>query len=83
MLSSDALSSVAYGPEQIILVLMTIGATAIWYSIPIAAVILLLLFALIMSYTQVIHAYPSGGGAYLVSTENLGTIPGLISEDRS
>ncbi|PCR99773.1 APC family permease [Lactococcus fujiensis] len=79
MLSSDALSSVAYGPEQIILVLMTIGATAIWYSIPIAAVILLLLFALIMSYTQVIHAYPSGGGAYLVSTENLGTIPGLIS----
>lgn len=79
MLSSDALSSVAYGPEQIVLVLMTVGAAATWYSVPIAAVILVLLFALITSYTQVIHAYPSGGGAYLVSTENLGTIPGLIS----
>ncbi|CAM3191086.1 APC family permease [Lactococcus hircilactis] len=79
MLSSDALSSVAYGPEQIIIVLMTVGAAATWYSVPIAAVILILLAALIWSYTQVIHAYPSGGGAYLVSTENLGTIPGLIS----
>ncbi|MGM9885831.1 MAG: APC family permease [Lactococcus sp.] len=79
MLSSDALSSVAYGPEQILLVLMAVGAAATWYSVPIAAVILVLLFALIWSYTQVIHAYPSGGGAYLVSTENLGTIPGLIS----
>ncbi|MCL2681637.1 MAG: amino acid permease, partial [Streptococcaceae bacterium] len=79
MLSSDALSSVAYGTEQIILVLVAAGIGATWYSLPIAAVILVLLFALISSYTQVIHAYPSGGGAYLVSTENLGTIPGLIS----
>ncbi|MCO7179765.1 APC family permease [Lactococcus formosensis] len=79
MLSSDALSSIAYGPEQIILVLVAVGAGASWYSIPIALIILVLLFALIGSYTQVIHAYPSGGGAYLVSTENLGTIPGLIS----
>lgn len=79
MLSSDALSSIAYGTEQIVLVLMTAGAGAIWYSLPIAGVILILLAALIYSYTQVIHAYPSGGGAYLVSTENLGKIPGLIS----
>lgn len=79
MLSSDALSSIAYGTEQILLVLVTVGAAATWYSLPIALIILILLFALISSYTQVIHAYPSGGGAYLVSTENLGTIPGLIS----
>ncbi len=79
MLSSDALSSIAYGPEQIVLILVAAGSMATWYSLPIAAVILILLFALITSYTQVIHAYPSGGGAYLVSTENLGTIPGLIS----
>ncbi|GBG96117.1 APC family permease [Lactococcus termiticola] len=79
MLSSDALSSIAYGTEQILLVLVTVGIGASWYSIPIAGVILILLLALIASYTQVIHAYPSGGGAYLVSTENLGTIPGLIS----
>lgn len=79
MLSSDALSSIAYGPEQVVLVLVTVGAGAMWWSLPIALVILVLLFALISSYTQVIHAYPSGGGAYLVSTENLGTIPGLIS----
>ncbi|MFC4651367.1 APC family permease [Lactococcus nasutitermitis] len=79
MLSSDALSSIAYGPEQIIIVLVTVGSMATWYSLPLALIILVLLFALITSYTQVIHAYPSGGGAYLVSTENLGTIPGLIS----
>lgn len=79
MLSSDALSSIAYGTEQILIVLVTVSAAATWFSLPIALVILVLLFALIASYTQVIHAYPSGGGAYLVSTENLGTIPGLIS----
>lgn len=79
MLSSDALSSVAYGTEQIVLVLVLAGAGAIWYSLPIAGIILILLAALIFSYRQVIHAYPSGGGAYLVSTENLGRIPGLLA----
>ncbi len=79
ILSSDALSSVAYGPEQILLVLMTIGAAAYWYSIPIAAGILVLLLALVLSYRQVIYAYPHGGGAYVVSKENLGVNSGLLA----
>lgn len=79
ILSSDALSSVAYGPEQILIVLVTIGATAIWYSIPIAMGVLVLLAALILSYRQVIFAYPHGGGAYVVSKNNLGVNFGLIA----
>ncbi|WP_337102904.1 APC family permease [Paenibacillus sp. YIM B09110] len=79
ILSSDALSSVAYGPEQILLVLMTIGVAAFWYSVPIAIGVLILLTALILSYRQIIFAYPHGGGAYVVSKQNLGLFPGLIS----
>ncbi|WP_426452189.1 APC family permease [Paenibacillus sp. S-38] len=79
ILSSDALSSVAYGPEQILIVLMTLGAVAFWYSLPIAVGVLILLTALILSYRQIIFAYPHGGGAYVVSKENLGTYPGLIA----
>jgi amino acid transporter len=79
ILSSDALSSVAYGPEQILLVLMTVGMAAFWYSIPIGIGVLLLLTALILSYRQIIYAYPQGGGAYVVSKENLGKYPGLIA----
>ncbi|MGG5314795.1 amino acid permease [Enterococcus sp. AZ072] len=79
MLSSDALSSVAYGTEQIVVVLVTLSTAAIWYSLPIAAVVLVLLTSLILSYRQIIHAYPHGGGAYVVSSENLGKSAGLIS----
>ncbi|WP_281941278.1 APC family permease [Paenibacillus tyrfis] len=79
ILSSDALSSVAYGPEQILLVLMTVSAAAFWYSLPIAVGVLILLVALILSYRQIIFAYPHGGGAYVVSKENLGLYPGLIA----
>ncbi|MBP2000010.1 amino acid transporter [Paenibacillus shirakamiensis] len=79
ILSSDALSSVAYGPEQMLIVLGTISAAAFWYSIPIAMGVLVLLTALILSYRQIIFAYPQGGGAYVVSKENLGTYPGLIA----
>lgn len=79
ILSSDALSSVAYGPEQILLVLITISAAAFWYSIPIAIGVLVLLTALILSYRQIIFAYPQGGGAYVVSKENLGKYPGLVA----
>ncbi|MGG1575764.1 APC family permease [Fictibacillus sp. NRS-1165] len=79
ILSSDALSSVAYGPEQILIVLVTVGAAAFWYSIPIAAGVLILLTALILSYRQIIFAYPHGGGAYVVSRDNLGVNPGLIA----
>jgi amino acid transporter len=79
ILSSDALSSVAYGPEQILIVLVTIGAAAFWYSIPIAVGVLILLTALILSYRQIIFAYPHGGGAYVVSKNNLGVNAGLIA----
>ncbi|MFC0211263.1 APC family permease [Paenibacillus chartarius] len=79
ILSSDALSSVAYGPEQILLVLITVGTAAFWYSLPIAAGVLILLLALILSYRQIIFAYPQGGGAYVVSKTNLGTYAGLVS----
>ncbi|MDR0950024.1 MAG: APC family permease [Candidatus Ancillula sp.] len=79
MLSSDALSSVAYGTEQIVLVLITVSSAAIWWSVPIALGVLVLLFSLVLSYRQVIKAYPQGGGAYVVSSENLGTKAGLIA----
>ncbi|MED4206935.1 APC family permease [Neobacillus mesonae] len=79
ILSSDALSSVAYGPEQILIVLFTISSAAFWYSIPIAVGILILLTALILSYRQIIYAYPHGGGAYVVSKSNLGENAGLIA----
>lgn len=58
---------------------MTISAAAFWYSIPIAIGVLILLLALILSYRQVIFAYSHGGGAYVVSKENLGENPGLIA----
>ena len=79
MLSSDAISSVAYGPEQIVTVLVTLSAMAIWYSIPIASIVLVLLLAITLSYQQIIHAYPSGGGAYVVATTNWGKTGGLIA----
>lgn len=79
LLSSDALSSIAYGPEQVILVLTTISAAAIWWSLPIGLLVLVLLASLTISYQQVIHAYPKGGGAYMVSTENLSPSMGLIA----
>ncbi|KRL95259.1 APC family permease [Limosilactobacillus equigenerosi] len=79
LLSSDALSSVAYGTEQITTVLVTLSAAAIWYSLPIAALVLVLLVAITLSYRQIIHAYPSGGGAYVVATTNWGQNGGLIA----
>ncbi|WP_018663275.1 APC family permease [Heyndrickxia acidiproducens] len=79
ILSSDALSSVAYGPEQVLIVLATVSALAFWYSVPITVGILILLTALILSYRQIIYSYPQGGGAYLVSKENLGLNPGLLA----
>ncbi|WP_353853780.1 APC family permease [Bacillus sp. Bos-x628] len=79
LLSSDALSSVAYGTEQILIVLSVVSAAAFWYSIPIAGCVLILLMALILSYRQIIYAYPEGGGAYVVSRRNLGEKPGLIA----
>jgi amino acid transporter len=79
VLSSDALSSVAYATEEILLVLIAAGSTALSYSIPIAAVIMLLLGIVILSYSQTLKAYPNGGGSYIVARENLGLLPGLVA----
>ncbi|MGB7921843.1 MAG: APC family permease [Pyrinomonadaceae bacterium] len=81
--SSDALSSTAYATEEILLVLaaaVAFGqAAAFHYVVPISIGIAVLLAIVATSYRQTIHAYPSGGGAYIVAKENLGTTPGLIA----
>jgi amino acid transporter len=77
--SSDALSSVAYATEEILLVLSTAGLAALNYSLPIALVITGLLALLIASYRQTVFAYPDGGGSYIVARENLGTMSGLVA----
>ena len=79
MLSSDALSSIAYGPEQVVLVLASLSPLAIWWSLPIGLFVLLLLASLTVSYRQIIHAYPQGGGAYMVTRENLSPELGLMA----
>lgn len=79
ILSSDALSSVAYGTEQILIVLITLGFAAMWYSIPISIAVLGLLTILVLSYRQTIFSYPSGGGAYIVAKDNLGVRTGLVA----
>ncbi len=61
-LSLDALSSVAYGPEAILVVLVAAGAASLRYSLPITGAIIVLLTALVVSYRQVIAAFPNGGG---------------------
>jgi amino acid transporter len=79
VLSSDALSSVAYATEEVLRVLVLAGAAAISFATPIAFVIAAILAIVVFSYRQTIHAYPSGGGAYLVSKDNLGEMPALIA----
>jgi amino acid transporter len=79
ILSSDALSSVAYGTEQILLELAVVGAAAFSFSLPIAIGIITLIGILIISYRQVIDAYPQGGGAYMVAKENLGMVWGRLA----
>lgn len=79
VLSSDALSSVAYGTEEILLALILAGSGALHWSLPIGAAIAGLLAILTVSYRQTIHAYPNGGGAYIVAKENLGTYAGLVA----
>jgi len=79
VLSSDALSSVAYATEEILLVLVAAGSGALSLSLPIAGAIVLLLAIVVLSYRQTIKAYPNGGGAYIVARENLGLYPGLTA----
>jgi amino acid transporter len=77
--ASDALSSVAYATEEILLVLILAGTAALSYSLPIGVAIALLIAIVISSYRQTILAYPQGGGAYIVSKDNLGVMSGLIA----
>jgi amino acid transporter len=80
VLSSDALSSVAYATEQIILVLAVAGATAVSTDLlPIMGVIALLIVIVCLSYRQTIKAYPQGGGSYIVAKDNLGPVAGLVA----
>ena len=77
--SSNAISSVAYATEEILLVLVLAGTAAIAWSIPVSFAILFLLVVLTISYRQIIYEYPEGGGAYIVAHKNLGELPALIA----
>lgn len=75
--ASDALSSMAYATQEILLVLALVGASALSLVVPIALAVATLLAIVIVSYRQIVRAYPGGGGAYVVAYENLGFTAGL------
>ncbi|HEX6726665.1 MAG TPA: APC family permease [Nitrospira sp.] len=77
--SSNAISSVAYGTEEILLVLILAGTAAVAWSIPVSLAILFLVLVLTISYRQIIYEYPEGGGAYVVARTNLGDRPALVA----
>lgn len=77
--ASDALSSTAYATQEMLVILALAGMGAFQYSIPISFAIVALLTILTLSYEQTIHAYPGGGGAYIVARDNLGELPALMA----
>ena len=79
VLSADALSSVAYGPEAMLAVLVLAGGAGLGWSLPISGAIAFLMLAVGLSYRQTIRAYPHGGGSYIVASANLGRVPGLVA----
>ena len=79
ILSSDALSSVAYGPEAALAVLAAAGAGALFWNVPIAVAVALLMLIVTFSYQQVIRGHPGGGGSYAVARANLGVVMGLVA----
>ena len=79
VVSSDPLSSVAYATEEILRVLAVGGVAALSLVTPIGALIALIMAIVVFSYRQTVHAYPSGGGAYIVARENLGRLPSLVA----
>ncbi len=80
ILSSDAISSVAYAGEEILWILIgVVGLASYKYMFYAALCIVFLMFLLVFSYRQTIDTYPNGGGSYIVAKDNLGTIPGLIA----
>jgi len=76
--ASDALSSVAYAPQELVMILMTGGLALLAFTPAIAAMVVVLLIVVVLSYRQLIRAYPSGGGDYEVARTNLGEIPGVV-----
>ena len=79
VLASDLLSSVAYGPEAMLAVLVLAGSGALGLSLPIAAALVVLMIAVGTSYRQTVHAYPHGAGSYLVASDSLGPRAGLAA----
>lgn len=77
--ASDALSSTAYATQEILVVLAVAGTAAFGYALPISVAIVFLLAIVTLSYEQTIHAYPGGGGAYIVSRDNLGERPAQLA----
>src|SRR5512138_2608436 len=77
--ASDALSSTAYATQEILVILAAAGSIAFGYVFPISIVIIGLLAIVVISYEQIIHAYPNGGGAYVVAYDNLGRQPALVA----
>ena len=79
VLSSDAISSVAYATEAILFSLVAAGSSHLGLTLPISFAIVGLLAIVAISYRQTIPAYPNGGGSYIVAKDNLGTMPGLVA----
>jgi amino acid transporter len=77
--SPDALASIAYANQEIYLGLVVAGSIGLTYALPIGLAIIGVLVIVALSYFQTIHAYPSGGGSYIVARANLGVLPGLIA----
>lgn len=76
--ASDALSSVAYAPQELVMILLIGGLTFLSFTPLVAVAVVVLLIVVVLSYRQLIKAYPSGGGDYEVASKNLGEIPGVI-----
>jgi amino acid transporter len=77
--SSDALSSTAYATQEIMIILAMAGSAALAFVLPISVAIVVLLAIVTFSYEQTIHAYPGGGGAYIVARDNLGVFPAQVA----
>jgi amino acid transporter len=78
--ATDAIASTAFATQEILVILVpAAGMAALGYLVPISLVVVALLFVVVLSYPQTLYAYPSGGGSYIVSRENLGTNPSLVA----
>src|SRR5919108_4142812 len=77
--ASDALSSTAYATQEIMFILAAAGTAAFGYTFPISIAIVVLMAIVTISYEQTIHAYPNGGGAYIVARDNLGELPAQVA----